>query len=180
MTGGSNKPAGEILVMRVVIINPGPALSGSSCIERPLIDDGHEVQRLDAEGGARRFAEIVQQAAAFKPRAILLGHAGSISEHPIVAEVTRLLRAELPDVWIVYGGAYASRHWREVLMQEPQIDVIVRGENAQTTPRLIWALETGRSLYELRGIAFRNNGVAVSMPPAAAVTDRDCARLARS
>jgi hypothetical protein len=50
--------------------------------------------------------------------------------------------------------------------------VIVRGESAQTIAKLMWALETGRSLYELRGIAFRNNGVPVSMPPAATSTER--------
>jgi anaerobic magnesium-protoporphyrin IX monomethyl ester cyclase len=175
--------------MRILIINPPHPSIGSRIprehlpplgllsIGGPLIDDGHEVELLDAEFGPMPFADIVRHATEFKPRAILLGHSGSTSGHPIVAELTRMLRAALPDAWIIYGGVFPTYHWREVLMQEPQIDVIVRGEGEQTTPRLIWALETGRSLYELRGIAFRNNGVPVSMPPAPVIKDLDSFRV---
>src|SRR5688572_19705778 len=103
--------------MRILIINPQQAIINGGprpfpCNGSALIEDGHEVQLLDAGDG-----ELVQQAAAFRPRAILVGDCSSPSEHPLVAELTRVLRTELPDVWIVYGGAYPAHHWREVLMR---------------------------------------------------------------
>src|SRR5436853_4327931 len=104
--------------MKILIINP-PHLSIGSRMPRehlpplgllsiggPLIDDGHEVKLLDAEFGPMPFEEIVRQAVAFRPQALLLGHSGSTSGHPIVAELTRLLAAALPDAWIVYGGVF--------------------------------------------------------------------------
>lgn len=159
--------------MRILIINPQRAIANGDpprfpCNGSALMEDGHELRLLKAEDGVTPSTELVQQAIGFKPRAILIVDCTSSSEHPIVAELTRLLRAELPDAWIAYSGAYPAHRWREVLLQEPQIDVILRSESGQTAARLMWALETGRSLYELRGIAFRNNGVPVSMPPAAA------------
>src|SRR5436309_3180867 len=130
--------------MRILIINPPhPAIGsripkeqlpplGLLSIGGPLIDEGHKVKLVDAEFGPMPFDEIVRQAVEYVPGAVLLGHSGSTSGHPIVAELTRLLRAALPDIWIVYGGVFPTYHWREVLMQEPQIDVIVRGEGEQT------------------------------------------------
>src|SRR5687768_14704413 len=117
-----------IINLQQAIINGGPR--ALPCHGSALIEDGHEVLLLDGGDGATPPAELVQQAAAFKPSAILVGDCGSPSEHPIMTELTRGLRAELPDIRIVYCGAYASRHWREVLLQEPQIDIILRGEDA--------------------------------------------------
>ena len=90
--------------MRIVIINPPHPSIGSRipreqlpplgllCIGGPLIDDGHEVKLIDAEFGPMPFADIVREAVAYAPEAVLLGHSGSTSGHPIVAELTRELR----------------------------------------------------------------------------------------
>jgi anaerobic magnesium-protoporphyrin IX monomethyl ester cyclase len=106
--------------MRVLLINP-PHPSIGSRIPReqlpplgllsvggPLIDDGHDVELIDAEFGAMPLGEIVQRAAAKAPHAVLLGHSGSTSGHPIAAELTRLLRAALPRTAIVYGGVFPT------------------------------------------------------------------------
>ncbi|MDB5599647.1 MAG: magnesium-protoporphyrin monomethyl ester anaerobic oxidative cyclase [Xanthobacteraceae bacterium] len=175
--------------MRILIINPPHPSIGSRipreqlpplgllCIGGPLIDDGHDVRLLDAEFGPMPLAEIVQGAVAIKPEAILLGHSGSTSGHPIVAELTRRLRAAIPDAWIIYGGVFPTYHWREVLAQEPQIDAIVRGEGEETAPRLIRALESRQPLLAIRGIAFRHDGVAVGTPPAPVIADLDSFRI---
>src|SRR5712675_805547 len=158
--------------MRLLIINP-PHPSIGSRIPReqlpplgllsvggPLIDDGHDVQLLDAEFGPMALAGIVQRAAAIRPQIVLLGHSGSTSGHPIVAELTRLLRAALPDVAIVYGGVFPTYHWRDILEREPQIDVIVRGEGEETARQLVQALATGKPLAGISGIAYREHGIA--------------------
>jgi anaerobic magnesium-protoporphyrin IX monomethyl ester cyclase len=100
------------------------------------------VQLLDAEFGPLSIAEIIEQAKAYAPQAVLLGHSGSTSAHPTVAEITRLLRVEIPQAHIVYGGVFPTYHWRDVLSSEPQIDVVVRGEGEETSTRVMHALET--------------------------------------
>src|SRR5690348_3191267 len=154
--------------MRILLINPPHPSIGSRIpreqlpplgllsIGGPLIDAGHQVELIDAEFGPMPLAGIVAQSVARLPDAILLGHSGSTSGHPSVCALTRALRAALPGAWIIYGGVFPTYHWRDILREEPQIDVIVRGEGEETAPRLIAALEAGRPLLAVRGIAFRD------------------------
>ena len=135
--------------MRILLVNP-PHPSIGSRIPRehlpplgllsvggPLIDAGHKVQLLDAELGPLSPRQIVKQATSYAPEAILIGHSGSTSGHPIVAEITRLLRRALAKTWIIYGGVFPTYHWREFLTDEPQINFIVRGEGEDTAARLV-------------------------------------------
>src|SRR5215470_3446590 len=113
--------------MRILLINP-PHPSIGSRIPReqlpplgllsvggPLIDAGHHVELLDAEFGPMPLDDIVPRAVASRPDAILLGHSGSTSGHPIAARLTRMLRAALPRTVIIYGGVFPTYHWREIL-----------------------------------------------------------------
>src|SRR5688572_13376971 len=146
--------------MRVLLVNvPHPSIGsripddhlpplGLLSVGGPLIDDGHEVRLLDADletGRSTVFSarKIAAQAAAWRPDVVLFGHSGSTSGHPVVAEVSRAVRAAIPDAPIVYGGVFPTYHWREVLDAEPQIDFIVRGEGEETCVRLLRALRDG-------------------------------------
>ena len=175
--------------MRILLINPPHPSIGSRIpreqlpplgllsIGGPLIDAGHQVELLDAEFGPMRLVEIVRRTVAYRPDAILLGHSGSTSGHPIVVELTRALRAAMAQPWIIYGGVFPTYHWREILAQEPQIDFIVRGEGEETTPRLIRVLETGGKLLAVRGIGFRDNNVVIGTQPAPVIEDLDACRV---
>src|SRR3954454_6743904 len=128
--------------MRVLLLNiPHPSIGsripddhlpplGLLSIGGALIDDGHEVRLLDADLEAGRSTTysaeaIAAEAAGWGPDAVLFGHSGSTSAHPVVSEVSRAVRRRLPRATIVYGGLF---HWPDILAREPQIDVIVRGE----------------------------------------------------
>src|SRR4030095_10501795 len=86
-------------LMRILLINiPHPPIGsripddhlpplGLLSIGGPLIDDGHDVTLLDAEFGPMPLAEIVARAVAHAPEAVLFGHSGSTSGHPVIAEV---------------------------------------------------------------------------------------------
>ena len=157
--------------MDILLINPPHPSIGSRIpcehlpplgllsVGGPLIDARHQVQLLDAEFGPMSTRQIVEQAVALAPQAILVGHSGSTSGHPIVAEVTRALRAALAQTWIVYGGVFPTFHWEKILAEEPQIDVIVRGEGEETGTQVIHALETNAPLESVSGIAYRKQGV---------------------
>lgn len=175
--------------MRLLIVNPPhPAIGsripreqlpplGLLSIGGPLIDAGHHVQLIDAELGPMPLSEIVARARAVAPDAILLGHSGSTSAHPIVAGLTRLLRVALPHVWMVYGGVFPTYHWREILCEEPQIDFIVRGEGEATVVKLVDAIENGRRLLAIPGIAFRDRGAVVGTQRAPMIADLDAFRV---
>lgn len=175
--------------MRILLINPPhPAIGsriphehlpplGLLAVGGPLIDAGHNVHLLDAEFGPMSTGDIAQQAAVFAPQAVLIGHSGSTSGHPRVAEITRAIRAALPNIRIVYGGVFPTYHWREILTEEPQIDIIVRGEGEETTSRVIHALEADLTLETIPGIAYRKRGAPLATPPAPLIRDLDAYRV---
>jgi anaerobic magnesium-protoporphyrin IX monomethyl ester cyclase len=176
--------------MRLLIVNPPHPSIGSripreqlpplglSSIGGPLIDAGHDVSLLDGELGPLSNDDVVRRVVAHRPAAVLIGHSGSTSAHPIVAELTRRVRAELPHVRILYGGVFPTYHFRVVLEHEPQIDVIVRGEGEETAKRLVAALESGDDLSTVDGIAFREaRGRIVETRPAAMIEDLDAYRV---
>ncbi len=174
--------------MRLLLVNPPHPSIGSRIphehlpplgllsVGGPLIDAGHEVQLLDAELGPLSTKKIVEQVVAYAPEAILIGHSGSTSGHPIVAEISRAIRAILP-ARILYGGVFPTFRWREILSEEPQIDVIVRGEGEETGLRIIRALETNTSLGAIPGIAYRKQGVPFATPSASLIHDLDAFRV---
>uniref|UniRef100_UPI0019548362 cobalamin-dependent protein n=1 Tax=Stenotrophomonas maltophilia TaxID=40324 RepID=UPI0019548362 len=76
----------------------------------PLIDDGHEVRLIDGEFGPVPIAELIADALRFEPDAVLFGHSGSTSGHPVIAAVARGIAAARPGIPIVYGGVFPTYH----------------------------------------------------------------------
>lgn len=175
--------------MRIVLINiPHPAIGsripkeqlpplGLLAVGGPLLDDGHAVTLIDGELGNRPLDSLVDEAVALAPDAVLFGHSGSSSGHPVIAEVARRVRGALPTVRIVYGGVHPTYHWREILRDEPHVDVIVRGEGEETMRRLAAAWAAGDPIDGIPGLAFRHAGASHATPPAPVITDLDAYRV---
>jgi anaerobic magnesium-protoporphyrin IX monomethyl ester cyclase len=150
---------------------------GLLSIGGPLIDAGHTVKLLDADREDLPVAVTARRVLEWKPDAVLVGHSGSTTAHPIVRSLTRLLAAEAPALRIVYGGIFPTYHWRDVLRDEPQIHAIVRGEGEVTAVKLMAALEQGSSLDDVRGIAFRKLGVPKATEAAPVIARLDDCRV---
>lgn len=176
--------------MRILLVNPPHTAIGSRIpsehlpplgllsIGGPLIDAGHRVELLDAEFGPMSVADIVRHAVHFKPQAVFMGHSGSTSAHPTVAEIAAALKQTMPDVVTVYGGVYPTFAWECILDEDAGIDVIVRGEGEETAVRLAGALEQRMPLEDIPGIAFRMAGRPYATPPAAVPANLDAFRVA--
>jgi anaerobic magnesium-protoporphyrin IX monomethyl ester cyclase len=176
--------------MRVTLLNPPHSAIGSRipdeqlpplgllAVGGPLLDDGHEVTLVDADREALDDAEILARVRALAPEVLLVGHSGSTSAHPVVCRLVRLLRGELPDTTFVYGGVFPTYHWREVLAEEPAIDIVVRGEGERTARDLLRTIARGGPLDAVSGLAFRGpDQRAVATAPAAVIDDLDAFRV---
>src|SRR5512139_745205 len=86
-------------LMKFLLVNP-PHPSIGSRIPRehlpplgllalggPLLDAGHQVRLLDAEFGPMSVGQIVAEAVKHDPDAVLMGHSGSTSGHPIACQI---------------------------------------------------------------------------------------------
>jgi anaerobic magnesium-protoporphyrin IX monomethyl ester cyclase len=175
--------------MRVLLLNPPHPAVSSRCHEDrmpplgllavggPLIDAGHQLRLVDAEIGPLSTRQIVAAATSWAPDAVLVGHSGSTSAHPVIVEIARALKAALPRALVVYGGVYPTYHAREILSSHREIDVIVRGEGEATSPRLLAVLQSGASPVAVPGIAYREGGAPRLTAPAAPVEDLDAFRV---
>ncbi len=175
--------------MDILLVNvPHPAIGsripkeqlpplGLLCIGGSLIDAGHTVMLIDGEFGPMKPRDLVSQIVARRPQAVLFGHSGSSSGHPVIAAIAAQVRAQLREALILYGGVHPTYHWREILAAEPCVDVIVRGEGEETVRKLIFALEAGGDLAAIPGIAFRTLGVPVATPPAPVIARLDDYRV---
>ena len=175
--------------MRILLINvPHPAIGsripddhlpplGLLAVGGPLIDDGHEVRLIDGEFGPMPVASLVAEATRWVPDAVLFGHSGSTSGHPVIAEVARGIAHALPGVSIVYGGVFPTYHWREVLAEEPYVTAVVRGEGEETATRLMAALEEGKRLADVPGIAYRDANGPRATRAAPIIRDLDAYRV---
>lgn len=175
--------------MRVLLINvPHPAIGsripddhlpplGLLCIGGPLIDDGHEVRLIDGEFGPMTIGQLIAETALYAPDAVMFGHSGSSSGHPVIASVARAVRAHLPSCHIIYGGVHPTYFWREILDAEPWVDVIVRGEGEETVRQLVRALDRNSPLTEVRGIAFRRDGAVFATGAAPVIRNLDDYRV---
>ncbi len=175
--------------MRILLINvPHPAIGsripddhlpplGLLAIGGPLIDDGHDVHLIDAEFGPMLTRALVRRAIAWQPDAILFGHSGSTSGHPVIKDIARAISRHRPELPIVYGGVYPTYHWREILEEEPYVTAIVRGEGEETVRRLMAALEAKTDLALIPGVALPAPGGPMATMPAPVIRNLDDYRV---
>lgn len=175
--------------MRILLINvPHPSIGsripddhlpplGLLAIGGPLIDAGHEVRLIDGDLNAMPLTALIAEAVQWQPNAVLFGHSGSTSGHPVIAEVARSVAAALPKAHIIYGGVFPTYHWREILVAEPYVTAIVRGEGEETIVHLMDALAHGRRLDDLAGIALSSTKGPRATAPAPLIRDLDAHRI---
>jgi anaerobic magnesium-protoporphyrin IX monomethyl ester cyclase len=140
-----------------------------------LIDAGFTVTLIDAACLHLTDLTIVEQIADFEADVVMIAHVGSTSAHPCCLRVMRAIKAKLPQVITIYGGVHPTYHYKALLAQHSEIDIIVRGEGEATVLELMHTLAQQRDnlsglsdqvdLSEVAGIAWRHSGT-VSMSSA--------------
>ncbi len=156
--------------MKILLINP-PYLTltsrigvghqiplGLLMVGGPLLGAGREVMLLDAERRHLPIKTIIEEMGRFSPDMVMTGHAGSTPAHPICVRMLKAIKLAFPGVITVYGGVYPTFHAEEILQQEEGVDVIVRGEGEAVALDLVQAIESGKPLHDVQGIAYRAEG----------------------
>jgi len=77
------------------------------------------------------------------------------------------------DMPVVFGGAHASQ-FTELVLKDPHVDIVVRGEGENTFCALVEAFKKGRpELKNIPGISWRDNGRITANPTQEYVRDLD-------
>lgn len=180
--------------MNVVLLNP-PYVTltsrlgvghqvplGLLAVGGSLVDAGHNVSLLDAEAKRMSDDEIVDALHELKADVVMIGHAGSTPAHPVCVGVMRAIKRRLPQLITIYGGVYPTYHVRQILRDEPSVDVIVRGEGEATATNVLSTIDrcgfAAWALSNVAGIAFRCENSIIVTQDAAPIRNLDAHRIA--
>ena len=128
--------------------------------------------------------EVARRVRDFGADVVMIAHVGSTQAHPCCMNTLSALKATLPNLVTVYGGVYPSYHARGILVQHPEVDVIVCGEGEATVVELVDALtqqtltadggHAGWDLSGVAGIAWRSGGAVIVNRSRAPIADLNC------
>ena len=81
-------------------------------------------------------------------------------------QAARIIKESYPKALIALGGPHATFMDRQILSEEPEVDIVVRGEGEQTILEIAShvADRCFEGLHEVAGITFRENGQIVQTP----------------
>ena len=93
-------------------------------------------------------------------------------EWPVVVQLVELIKAARPDLTVVLGGEHISS-MPEFSLMTSKADILVMGEGEEIIIDLVDALESGRELSGIEGIAYRDGAKIIINRRRARKTDID-------
>jgi anaerobic magnesium-protoporphyrin IX monomethyl ester cyclase len=157
---------------RVALVNP-PALAGVfhhhpylpmglAYLAAVLEEKGSEVLVLDCIASGVDQTQLKQKLAEFNPNVV-----GISSMTPMVLSTMMAAKGAkeaCPNATVVLGGPHATFMDKEILQNEPSVDIIVRGEGEFTLSELAQRIVNGVGLNSADGISYRHQGQIVQNP----------------
>lgn len=106
-------------------------------------------------------------------KAEIVGITGYTHNRFYTYRAIREIKTRLPECRIIVGGRHFSALATETLNRLKEVDFVVKGEGEITLKELCDALYNNKGVKDILGIAFRDNGKAVSNPPRPLAPDID-------
>jgi len=136
-----------------------------------LIRAGIEVRILDFLVMRYHPRRLRRELEDYRPR--LVGATCVTLNYPIARRMLKACKEFAPHIFTVIGGPHVTFAQDETLLQSPWIDAIVIGEGERTLLDLARAVEEGKDVHHVPGIAFADNGAVTRTPPRASIEDLD-------
>jgi radical SAM superfamily enzyme YgiQ (UPF0313 family) len=133
-------------------------------------NDRVQVDIIDAEGLELQLPELYERIDTFSPD--IVGITFPTPVYTIVREICSELKNKDRRLPLILGGPHPTALPHETLM-DIDADIAVVGEGEETFIELIEALEKGRELDSVRGLAFKNHGEVTINPRRELIKDLD-------
>jgi len=164
--------------MRVLLLRPAAEKKsmarvlplGLLAIGSVLKRAGHQVKILDLRISNSPDEELSSVMKSFNPQVVGIGVMTIECKYGFIdaAKVKKLN----PDVTIIFGGPHCS-HEPRFILNDPNVDLMVSGEGDLTITELIDALEQGRDIENIAGIAYKKNGSYIRTADRPVIRDLD-------
>ncbi len=136
---------------------------GLAYVAAALQNAGHHVTVIDMEGddlSVEGALDLIRESAPG-----MVGFGGMITRYKIVRELGRLLKAEMPRVFLMAGNSGATTI-PGLYLQSAGMDGVVLGEGETTAVELAHALEAGADWRDVPGLAFSDSAGKTVFSPA--------------
>ncbi len=127
-----------------------------------LKEGGIEVSLLDQPAKGFSLNQTVNWVKKEDPD--ILGFSVLLSTAKQAPKMAERIKAENPDITIVFGSHHSTFNAERILKKYPFVDTVVRGEGEHTSLEIARCLEKQRELDKVEGITFRKNGRIISNP----------------
>ncbi|MBT5968657.1 MAG: B12-binding domain-containing radical SAM protein [Nitrospina sp.] len=164
--------------MRVLLLRPAAEKKsmarvlplGLLAIGSVLKRAGHQVEILDLRISNSPDEELSSVMKSFNPQVVGIGVMTIECKYGFIdaAKVKELN----PGVTIIFGGPHCS-HEPRFILNDPNVDLMVSGEGDLTITELIDALEQGRDIENIAGIAYKKNGSYIRTADRPVIRDLD-------
>lgn len=175
--------------MRVVLINPpilqstiqriGPVVEnlfynspplGLCYLAAVLEKEKHEVKIIDAAVERLSIERIIKRITNYYPE--LIGITTFTVSIYSCYELIKEIRRRFPAIKIIAGGPHITSNPDDLLLY-PEVDLAVIGEGEVTFKELIDAIQKGKNIESLKGIAYTVKGNMFFTPPREYISDLD-------
>ena len=148
--------------------SPPLALCSLAAVTRKI---GHDTSIIDSPVEGLDHEATLEEIVELKPDVVAF--TSTTSTFLSGAKLAGMVKEDRAATTVVAGGVHVSALPEESLSENAAIDVCVVGEGEETTGELLAALEQKKSLHEVKGLAFRDNGRVVLTQPRPLLEDLD-------
>jgi len=127
-----------------------------------LMKEGIEVSILDQPAKGYYLNQTLNWVKKEEPD--ILGFSVLLSAAKEAPKIAEKVKAENPNITIVFGNHHATFNAERILRKYPFVDIVARGEGEYTSLELAKCLEKNGNLDHVEGITYRKKGRVVSTP----------------
>jgi anaerobic magnesium-protoporphyrin IX monomethyl ester cyclase len=136
---------------------------------------GAEVRIYDAMSMFHSHADIAREMADWKPDIVATGAITAME--PDCRELLATAKRLNPETLTILGNVHPTFCWEQILEDDPNVDLVVRGEGELTIGEIVRAVIAGAadetSWAKIDGVSFRRGGIPFSAPPRRFTQDLD-------
>jgi len=160
--------------VKIALVSPPPPLGAHVDYQNPLIGlaalaavlekNGYEVAVVDCPRLDMTHEDLRREIARLEPD--IAGITCVTTTFSSALQAARVIKESNSRALIALGGPHATFMDRQILSEEPEVDIVVRGEGEQTILELASLVSDSclKGLHEVAGITFRKNGQIVQTP----------------
>ncbi|MCL4383941.1 B12-binding domain-containing radical SAM protein [Patescibacteria group bacterium] len=135
---------------------------GIYCLAAYLREQGYEIKVTDGETEKLTGNQIIKEIKRFDP--FVVGISSTTVAFHRALEMAKLVKKKFPKAKIILGGPHVTSNYKDALSFK-EFDYEVLREGEITTVELLKAIQEGKPVENIKGIAYRKNGQVVATPP---------------